>query len=74
MRADLESARIKSLPDDGFYIANFISEDEEEFLLRKALWGGWALIGTPAIDNDCAATPLDSSSSPASSILALGPD
>lgn len=35
MRADLESARIKSLPDDGFYIANFISEDEEEFLLRK---------------------------------------
>ncbi|PWY73932.1 hypothetical protein BO83DRAFT_437004 [Aspergillus eucalypticola CBS 122712] len=35
MRADLESARIKSLPDDGFYIADFISEDEEEFLLRK---------------------------------------
>lgn len=30
--------------------------------------------GPPAIDNDCAVTPLDSSSSPATSNLAFGPD
>ncbi|PWY95458.1 hypothetical protein BO94DRAFT_125816 [Aspergillus sclerotioniger CBS 115572] len=35
MIADLEAARIKPLPADGFYIADFISEDEEEFLLQK---------------------------------------
>lgn len=35
MRFDLEAARIKSLPDDAFYIADFITEDEEEALLQK---------------------------------------
>lgn len=35
MNFDLESARIKSLPEDAFYIADFITEDEEEMLLQK---------------------------------------
>lgn len=35
MDLDLESARIKSLPEDAFYIADFITEDEEEMLLQK---------------------------------------
>lgn len=32
---DLLGARITSLPDDAFYIADFISEEEEESLLQK---------------------------------------
>ncbi|KAJ5364117.1 Alpha-ketoglutarate-dependent dioxygenase alkB [Penicillium cataractarum] len=32
---DLEAARITSLPDDTFYIPNFISEEEEQVLLQK---------------------------------------
>lgn len=35
MACDLEAARITSLPDDAFYISDFISEDEEEWLLQK---------------------------------------
>ncbi|KAL2014668.1 hypothetical protein VTN00DRAFT_2193 [Thermoascus crustaceus] len=31
----LEAARIKSLPDDAYYIPNFVTEDEEERLLQK---------------------------------------
>jgi alkylated DNA repair protein alkB family protein 6 len=35
MEPSLEAARIKSLSDDAFYIADFITEEEEELLLRK---------------------------------------
>lgn len=35
MACDLEAARITSLPDDAFYISDFIAEDEEEWLLQK---------------------------------------
>ncbi|KAJ5408676.1 hypothetical protein N7509_002559 [Penicillium cosmopolitanum] len=35
MACDLETARITSLPGEAFYIADFISEDEEEYLLQK---------------------------------------
>lgn len=35
MACDLEAARITSLPDDAFYISNFIAEDEEKWLLQK---------------------------------------
>ncbi|KAJ5678895.1 hypothetical protein N7462_007139 [Penicillium macrosclerotiorum] len=35
MAGDLEAARIVSLPADAFYIANFISKEEEELLLQK---------------------------------------
>lgn len=35
MEPNLEVARIKSLPDDAFYIADFITEEEEELLLQK---------------------------------------
>lgn len=33
---NLETARIKSLPHEGFYISDFITEDEEDYLLQKA--------------------------------------
>jgi hypothetical protein len=32
---DLEAARITALPDDAFYIPNFISKEEEQILLQK---------------------------------------
>lgn len=35
MACDLEAARITSLPADAFYISDFVSEDEEEWLLQK---------------------------------------
>lgn len=35
MNVDLETVRIKSLPDDAFYLADFITEEEEEVLLQK---------------------------------------
>lgn len=35
MASGLEAARITSLPADAFYISDFISEDEEEWLLQK---------------------------------------
>lgn len=35
MVCDLEAARITSLPADAFYIPDFVSEDEESWLLRK---------------------------------------
>lgn len=35
MEFNLEAARIKSLPDDAFYIADFITEEEEKLLLQK---------------------------------------
>ncbi|RJE19371.1 hypothetical protein PHISCL_08287 [Aspergillus sclerotialis] len=35
MGFDLEAARINSLPEDAFYISDFITEDEEELLLQK---------------------------------------
>lgn len=35
MAGDLEAARITSLPREAFYIADFISEREEEYLLQK---------------------------------------
>ncbi|GES60848.1 calpain [Aspergillus terreus] len=35
MAADLETARIRSLPEDAFYIADFITEEEEDLLLQK---------------------------------------
>ncbi|KAJ5586964.1 Oxoglutarate/iron-dependent dioxygenase [Penicillium hispanicum] len=35
MDYDLDAARIASLPADAFYIADFISEDEEAWLLQK---------------------------------------
>lgn len=34
---DMEAARIYALPDEGFYISDFITEDEEDLLLQKAL-------------------------------------
>lgn len=37
MNLDLEQARIKALPEDGFYIADFITESEEEILTQKVL-------------------------------------
>lgn len=35
MACDLETARITSLPSDAFYISDFVSEDEETWLLQK---------------------------------------
>ncbi|CAG8878369.1 unnamed protein product [Penicillium nalgiovense] len=35
MGFDLEAARITALPEDAFYISDFITEDEEDWLLRK---------------------------------------
>ncbi|OOQ91355.1 calpain [Penicillium brasilianum] len=35
MVSDLDAARITSLPEDAFYIPNFISEEEEQILLQK---------------------------------------
>ncbi|KAJ5774349.1 hypothetical protein N7457_009245 [Penicillium paradoxum] len=35
MRFDLEAARITALPEDAFYIPDFITEDEEQWLLQK---------------------------------------
>ena len=32
---DLETALISSLPQAGFYISDFITEEEEEYLLHK---------------------------------------
>lgn len=34
---NLERARISSLPQAGFYISDFITEEEEEYLLHKVL-------------------------------------
>lgn len=35
MGFDLEAARITALPEDAFYISDFITEDEEDWLLQK---------------------------------------
>lgn len=35
MACDLEAARITTLPADSFYISDFVSEDEEAWLLQK---------------------------------------
>jgi alkylated DNA repair protein alkB family protein 6 len=35
MAFDLEAARITALPEDAFYIPDFITEDEENWLLQK---------------------------------------
>lgn len=35
MGLDLEAARITALPEDAFYISNFITKDEEDRLLQK---------------------------------------
>ncbi|KOS48884.1 hypothetical protein ACN38_g143 [Penicillium nordicum] len=35
MEFNIEAARITSLPDDAFYISDFITEDEEDRLLQK---------------------------------------
>ncbi|KAL4896661.1 hypothetical protein BDV59DRAFT_199019 [Aspergillus ambiguus] len=35
MASDIEAARIRSLPEDAFYIADFITEEEEQTLLQK---------------------------------------
>jgi hypothetical protein len=35
MGFDLEAARITALPEDAFYISDFITEDEEDRLLQK---------------------------------------
>lgn len=35
MEFDLEAARITALPEDAFYISDFITEDEEDWLLQK---------------------------------------
>lgn len=35
MSFSLEAARIKSIPDDAFYIPDFITEDEERYLVQK---------------------------------------
>lgn len=35
MEFNIEAARITSLPDDAFYISDFITEDEEDRLLEK---------------------------------------
>lgn len=32
---DMEAARIHALPDEGFYISDFITADEEDLLLQK---------------------------------------
>lgn len=32
---DLEAARITSLPQTGYYVSDFITEDEENILLQK---------------------------------------
>jgi alkylated DNA repair protein alkB family protein 6 len=33
--ASLESVKIKSLPDSAYYVADFLSEAEEEAILKK---------------------------------------
>jgi alkylated DNA repair protein alkB family protein 6 len=35
MGFDIETARITALPEDVFYISDFITEDEERLLLQK---------------------------------------
>jgi alkylated DNA repair protein alkB family protein 6 len=35
MELNLEAARITALPGEAFYISDFITEDEEDWLLRK---------------------------------------
>lgn len=35
MGFDLEKSRIIALPEDAFYISDFITEDEEDWLLQK---------------------------------------
>lgn len=35
MGSDIETARITALPGDAFYIPDFITEDEENWLLQK---------------------------------------
>lgn len=35
MGFNLEAARITALPEDAFYISDFITEDEEDWLLQK---------------------------------------
>ena len=35
MACNLEAARITTLPADSFYISDFVSEDEEAWLLQK---------------------------------------
>jgi alkylated DNA repair protein alkB homolog 6 len=37
----LEDVRIKSLPSSAFYIANFISKEEEQVLLNKVCNTSW---------------------------------
>lgn len=34
---DMEAARVHALPEEGFYISDFITEDEEDLLLQKVL-------------------------------------
>ena len=35
---ELETARVKTLPDETFYIPNFVSQDEEQYILQKVLY------------------------------------
>lgn len=43
MGFDLEAARITALPEDAFYISDFITEDEERWLLQKVRTGDFLL-------------------------------
>lgn len=45
MGLDLDAARVKTLPDEAFYIADFITEDEETTLLQK-VWRSFEIDGT----------------------------
>lgn len=40
MGFDIETARITALPEDAFYISDFITEDEESWLLQKVWING----------------------------------
>lgn len=35
MGFEVENMRITALPDDAFYLSDFITEDEEKWLLQK---------------------------------------
>jgi len=37
----METARITALPEDAFYISEFITEDEESWLLQKVWINGF---------------------------------
>lgn len=76
MTFDLEAARISSLPEDAFYIPDFITDDGEELLLHKvrlhpdqSIYPGQRQLKDPL----CPPTPLDPALPPPPPNLALRP-